>query len=826
MIQQKGVLSMTFLIRLMCFVLVSLMMVPYAHATSDVQQHWARDVIARWTSAGLIGGYPDGTFRPKQTVTRAQWFSWVNRAFGFSSIGVQTLPPDVPEEAWFAVEVLRALHEGYVRPGPKGAMRPRDAISRQEVAWTMTQLMTEETPAGADEAVFAQWNDSASWPRWSQSAIARVLRARWMQGDTTGAFRPRDAITRAEALTALDRMMNVRCMEDVPNQKSICDRLRDKPAPTVEDRLPNHTQKQERIITQSKINSQTIEKIDGDIRIAASGVVYIGAEVAGDVVIDAAVGTGAVTLQDVSIGGVLRVFGGGEAGITLSNVAVPRIEIGRTPDQTVRIRSDRSTPVAVRADDLHVRLDGSFADVRFEGNRATVVAMPQATIAAVTVPTNTQQPVLDVQTGARVQTLNADAFVSVRNPELIASISNRSFVREMANKNGTVRSLVPIAQRSVVAGTAFDAIGLPNSVAAVVAYDEVERTIDIPVRWDASAYDPQRAQTQIIRGELVLQQGIVASVQPTAAVIVTPARADVQERTFIVRTSFFGSSSVRTAAAVRTVSRPGVDVWLEKMEKTSSAHVLKGIEHLASQFTETIQPLVHTHFGSVSDINSDGKVAIFIGDMPKVPLEYDGYVSPEDLRPKMKNSNKMEVVYMSYHYLEQAVQAGDTTSVPMLITHEYQHLTNANPTRSMRLMDVWLDEALSMAAEHMYATTYGGRDGLQRHIHTWNASQIQPTKNGLTDWQHSNESYALSYLYLQYVRTQVEQKSGKKTNFFKEIVDWNYPATQAVERVLQKYVDASLTFDASVANFAEAVKRKEQSGVYGFGGERFFDALR
>lgn len=41
-----------------------------AHA-ADVEGHWGSDVIRRWIAKGIAEGYPDGTFRPDENVSRA-----------------------------------------------------------------------------------------------------------------------------------------------------------------------------------------------------------------------------------------------------------------------------------------------------------------------------------------------------------------------------------------------------------------------------------------------------------------------------------------------------------------------------------------------------------------------------------------------------------------------------------------------------------------------------------------------------------------------------------------------------------------------------------
>ena len=56
-----------------------------AYSFTDVTvEHWAAYAIAVCANLGWINGYPDGTFRPDATVTRAEMMAMVNRATGRS----------------------------------------------------------------------------------------------------------------------------------------------------------------------------------------------------------------------------------------------------------------------------------------------------------------------------------------------------------------------------------------------------------------------------------------------------------------------------------------------------------------------------------------------------------------------------------------------------------------------------------------------------------------------------------------------------------------------------------------------------------------------
>jgi len=170
---------------------------------ADIQGHWAERQISGWFAKGLVSGYGDGTFRPDNKVTRAEFVVMTNRAFGFTG-GIQAPFSDVSPGDWFFGQVCAAVAAGYIAGDEDGRFRPGDEISRQEAAVVLSRLLKLKMPEGGD--VLAAFKDAGSIPQWSQAAVRAVVAAGYMAGypeDST--FRPAEPITRAEAVVVLDR---------------------------------------------------------------------------------------------------------------------------------------------------------------------------------------------------------------------------------------------------------------------------------------------------------------------------------------------------------------------------------------------------------------------------------------------------------------------------------------------------------------------------------------------------------------------------------------------------------------------------------------------
>jgi len=169
---------------------------------ADIQGHWAEKQIGDWVAKGLASGYPDGSFRPDNSITRAEFITLVNKSFGFT-VQARIYFNDVSSTGWFYNEIAKAGAAGYISGYEDGSMRPENEISRQEVAVILTRLLKLKIPDSADE--LSKFADAGSFPRWSGGAVSAVVAGGYMVGYPDQTFQPAKSITRVEAVATLDR---------------------------------------------------------------------------------------------------------------------------------------------------------------------------------------------------------------------------------------------------------------------------------------------------------------------------------------------------------------------------------------------------------------------------------------------------------------------------------------------------------------------------------------------------------------------------------------------------------------------------------------------
>lgn len=149
-----------------------------------------------------VYGDADGRFRPDDAVTRAQLCSMLCVQLLTAERGALPVSySDVPEDAWYADAVLLLASHGILESG--GAFGPGEAVTRGWLATLLSRLVYSTSAARA-------FTDLPAGEPLARAATAVIERG-WMEADAYGAFRPDDAVTRAEAVTILNRVMGRRC---------------------------------------------------------------------------------------------------------------------------------------------------------------------------------------------------------------------------------------------------------------------------------------------------------------------------------------------------------------------------------------------------------------------------------------------------------------------------------------------------------------------------------------------------------------------------------------------------------------------------------------
>ena len=108
---------------------------------SDVPDDaWYATAVKTLASLDMMDGYPDGTFRPDEPITRAE-FATVGLAFAYDPIDADCSYYDVSASAWYHTYVAQATTYGWIGGYPDNTFRPGNNITRVEVCVIVNNML-------------------------------------------------------------------------------------------------------------------------------------------------------------------------------------------------------------------------------------------------------------------------------------------------------------------------------------------------------------------------------------------------------------------------------------------------------------------------------------------------------------------------------------------------------------------------------------------------------------------------------------------------------------------------------------------------------------
>lgn len=365
---------------------------------AQVHADYTEPYMKRMEELGLLQGDADGDLRPGDPITRAEFVTIINRAFGYRSAGGHPFR-DVPGTAWYAEDVDIGYTEGYITGTSPTAFSPNLSITREEAAFILAKNLMME-PAVGENTSFA---DGRSISTWSRGMVSAAAENNLISGYPDGTFRPQKSITRGEAAVILLNAVGTPV---------------------------------------SRPGTTTLGDVWGNVTITSSGVTLKDTVVAGNLYVTAGVELGDVVLENVKVLGEIVVSGGGvsEAGedsVILRNVDAPKLVVDNIKNQQVSLRVEGDGLIqqaSVRTDAFladntpaghgigEIELNGENGlELKLAGNIKNVVnrtpesalSISSGRVDTITVDEKAVDSTLEISSGAEVDHVNLDVGTTV-----------------------------------------------------------------------------------------------------------------------------------------------------------------------------------------------------------------------------------------------------------------------------------------------------------------------------------------------------------------------------------------------------------------------------
>jgi hypothetical protein len=189
---------------------------------SDVPwNHWAYDYVNACFYAGIVAGYPDGTYRPTLSVTRDQMAVYISRGLVAPS-GDAAIPDppgtatfsDVPTDYWAYKWVEYAVANSIVGGYWDGTYRPTQQVDRGQMAVFIARSIVtphgDEGLAGYTPPETPTFSDVAT-DHWAYKYIEYIAQdsVNVTQGYPDGTYRPANVVTRDQMAVYVARAFHL-----------------------------------------------------------------------------------------------------------------------------------------------------------------------------------------------------------------------------------------------------------------------------------------------------------------------------------------------------------------------------------------------------------------------------------------------------------------------------------------------------------------------------------------------------------------------------------------------------------------------------------------
>ncbi|SHH72381.1 S-layer homology domain-containing protein, partial [Sporanaerobacter acetigenes] len=252
----------------------------------DVENHWSKEYVVYLAEKGILEGYSDGTFRANNNITRAEFFTIINKLMKYTEKSAVNFS-DVKEKSWYYDEVAKGISAGYITATEGSKLGPNEKITREEVAKIIGIAF------GLDDKQSSSANDFADAESISNDVkgYVSILKDREILcGYSDNTFRPQSPITKGEASKII-----VNTSGEIIN-----------------------------------VSGEYNKNYSGNVLINTPDVVLKTLNIKGNLYLTEGIGDGDVTLDNVAVNGETVIKGGGENSIKIKNSKLGQVVVDKT----------------------------------------------------------------------------------------------------------------------------------------------------------------------------------------------------------------------------------------------------------------------------------------------------------------------------------------------------------------------------------------------------------------------------------------------------------------------------------------------------------------
>lgn len=169
---------------------------------SDINGHWAEKEITQLVNKGFLSGYPDQTFKPNQTISRAEFASILVKVLNLKEVDDGKVFNDTSNH-WAQGAIMTAHSYGIINGYNESTFGVNDPITREQLAAMIVKAFKLKYIKP-----IKTFKDGEKTSKWAVEAVETAIGEAIMGGYEDGSIKPQGNATRGEAVAITIRALN------------------------------------------------------------------------------------------------------------------------------------------------------------------------------------------------------------------------------------------------------------------------------------------------------------------------------------------------------------------------------------------------------------------------------------------------------------------------------------------------------------------------------------------------------------------------------------------------------------------------------------------
>ncbi len=178
---------------------------------SDVpDDYWAKPAIQALLTINVVSGFPDGSFRPNEPVTRAELAAQLQKVFDHKAKQTGVKYKDIPQDYWAAKAINQVSESGFLRGYPGEVFQPEQKVPRVQVLVAIASGLNLNLPSPQSAGMITQYKDAKDIPNYAiQKVAAATQNSLVVNYPDRTLLNPNQPATRAEVAVMIHQALAI-----------------------------------------------------------------------------------------------------------------------------------------------------------------------------------------------------------------------------------------------------------------------------------------------------------------------------------------------------------------------------------------------------------------------------------------------------------------------------------------------------------------------------------------------------------------------------------------------------------------------------------------